>query len=88
MPYQFTTSKFGSVSFAARTSGKADIRFGPVVASARRRPASICGCAIANASNTRLKTYSKLGRIILPQPDQFAWQVFDKKVLFPAAIVP
>jgi hypothetical protein len=37
MPYQFTTSKFGSVSFAAGTSGKADIRFGPVVASARSR---------------------------------------------------
>ena len=31
--------------------------------------------------DVRLKTYSKLGRIILAQPDQFAWQVFDKKVL-------
>jgi tricarballylate dehydrogenase len=36
---------------------------------------------VDEGSDVRLKTYSKLGRIILAQPDQFAWQVFDKKVL-------
>jgi tricarballylate dehydrogenase len=36
---------------------------------------------VDEGSDIRLKTYSKLGRIILSQPDQFAWQVFDKKVL-------
>ena len=36
---------------------------------------------VDEGSDVRLKTYSKLGRIILSQPDQFAWQVFDKKVL-------
>jgi tricarballylate dehydrogenase len=36
---------------------------------------------VDEGADVRLKTYSKLGRIILSQPDQFAWQVFDKKVL-------
>ena len=29
----------------------------------------------------RIKTYSKMGRIVLSQPDQFAWQIFDSKVV-------
>ena len=37
---------------------------------------------VDEGSDVRLKTYSKLGRIILSQPDQFAWQIFDKKVLY------
>jgi tricarballylate dehydrogenase len=36
---------------------------------------------VDEGADVRLKTYSKLGRIILAQPDQFAWQVFDNKVL-------
>jgi tricarballylate dehydrogenase len=36
---------------------------------------------VDEGADVRLKTYSKLGRIILSQPDQFAWQVFDNKVI-------
>lgn len=36
---------------------------------------------VDEGSDLRIKTYSKMGRAILDQPDQFAWQVFDAKVL-------
>ena len=36
---------------------------------------------VDEGSDLRIKTYSKMGRAILAQPDQFAWQIFDAKVL-------
>jgi len=36
---------------------------------------------VDEGADIRNYTYAKYGRIILNQPDQFAWQVFDKKVL-------
>lgn len=36
---------------------------------------------VDEGADIRNYTYAKYGRVILSQPDQFAWQVFDKKVL-------
>jgi tricarballylate dehydrogenase len=36
---------------------------------------------IDEGSDLRIRTYSKMGRAILAQPDQFAWQVFDAKTI-------
>lgn len=36
---------------------------------------------VDEGADFRNYTYAKYGRIILEQPDQFAWQIFDKKVL-------
>ena len=36
---------------------------------------------VDEGADIRNYTYAKYGRVILAQPDQFAWQVFDKKVL-------
>ena len=37
--------------------------------------------AFAALADFRNYTYAKYGRVILEQPDNFAWQVFDQKVL-------
>jgi tricarballylate dehydrogenase len=36
---------------------------------------------VDEGSDLRIRTYSKMGRAILGQPDQFAWQVFDAKTI-------
>lgn len=36
---------------------------------------------VDEGADIRNYTYAKYGRVILSQPDQFAWQVFDKKAL-------
>ena len=36
---------------------------------------------VDEGADIRNYTYAKYGRVVLNQPDQFAWQVFDKKVL-------
>lgn len=36
---------------------------------------------VDEGADIRNYTYAKYGRVILSQPDQFAWQIFDKKVL-------
>jgi tricarballylate dehydrogenase len=36
---------------------------------------------VDEGADIRNYTYAKYGRLILNQPDQFAWQVFDRKVL-------
>jgi tricarballylate dehydrogenase len=36
---------------------------------------------VDEGSDLRIRTYSKMGRAILAQPDQFAWQVFDSKTI-------
>ncbi|MFL5138801.1 MAG: FAD-binding protein, partial [Microvirga sp.] len=36
---------------------------------------------VDEGADFRNYTYAKYGRVILEQPDQFAWQVFDRKVL-------
>ena len=36
---------------------------------------------VDEGADIRNYTYAKYGRVILGQPDQFAWQVFDRKVL-------
>jgi tricarballylate dehydrogenase len=36
---------------------------------------------VDEGADIRNYTYAKYGRVILSQPDQFAWQVFDRKVL-------
>lgn len=36
---------------------------------------------VDEGADIRNYTYAKYGRVILTQPDQFAWQVFDRKVL-------
>src|SRR4029079_8944707 len=36
---------------------------------------------VDEGADIRNYTYAKYGRVILNQPDQFAWQVFDSKVL-------
>ncbi|HEY8613805.1 MAG TPA: FAD-dependent tricarballylate dehydrogenase TcuA [Roseomonas sp.] len=36
---------------------------------------------IDEGSDLRIRTYSKMGRAILGQPDGFAWQVFDAKTI-------
>jgi tricarballylate dehydrogenase len=36
---------------------------------------------VDEGADFRNYTYAKYGRVILEQPDQFAWQIFDKKVL-------
>lgn len=36
---------------------------------------------VDEGEDLRIKTYSKMGRHILAQPDQFAWQVFDAKTI-------
>jgi tricarballylate dehydrogenase len=36
---------------------------------------------VDEGADIRNYTYAKYGRVILSQPDQFAWQVFDAKVL-------
>ncbi|TAK82486.1 MAG: FAD-binding dehydrogenase [Betaproteobacteria bacterium] len=36
---------------------------------------------VDEGADIRNYTYAKYGRVILAQPDQFAWQVFDSKVL-------
>lgn len=36
---------------------------------------------VDEGSDLRIRTYSKMGRAILAQPDQFAWQVFDAKTI-------
>lgn len=36
---------------------------------------------VDEGQDLRIKTYSRMGRIVLEQPDQYAWQVFDAKVL-------
>jgi tricarballylate dehydrogenase len=36
---------------------------------------------VDEGADFRNYTYAKYGRIVLEQPDQFAWQIFDKKVL-------
>jgi tricarballylate dehydrogenase len=36
---------------------------------------------VDEGADLRIKTYWRMGRAILAQPDQFAWQVFDGKVL-------
>jgi tricarballylate dehydrogenase len=36
---------------------------------------------VDEGSDLRIRTYSKMGRAILSQPDQFAWQVFDAKTI-------
>ena len=36
---------------------------------------------VDEGADIRNYTYAKYGRVILNQPDQFAWQVFDRKVL-------
>lgn len=36
---------------------------------------------VDEGADFRNYTYAKYGRVILNQPDQFAWQIFDKKVL-------
>ena len=36
---------------------------------------------VDEGADFRNYTYAKYGRVILNQPDQFAWQVFDRKVL-------
>ena len=36
---------------------------------------------VDEGADFRNYTYAKYGRVILKQPDQFAWQVFDRKVL-------
>lgn len=36
---------------------------------------------VDEGADIRNYTYAKYGRVILSQPDQFAWQVFDSKVL-------
>lgn len=36
---------------------------------------------VDEGADIRNYTYAKYGRVILAQPDQFAWQVFDRKVL-------
>ena len=35
---------------------------------------------VDEGADFRNYTYAKYGRVILEQPDQFAWQVFDQKV--------
>ena len=36
---------------------------------------------VDEGSDLRIRTYSKMGRAILAQPDMFAWQVFDAKTI-------
>jgi tricarballylate dehydrogenase len=36
---------------------------------------------VDEGSDLRIRTYSKMGRAILAQPDGFAWQVFDAKAI-------
>lgn len=36
---------------------------------------------VDEGADFRNYTYAKYGRVILSQPDQFAWQVFDKKII-------
>jgi tricarballylate dehydrogenase len=36
---------------------------------------------VDEGADLRIRTYSKMGRAILAQPDQFAWQVFDAKTI-------
>jgi tricarballylate dehydrogenase len=36
---------------------------------------------VDEGADFRNYTYAKYGRVILSQPDQFAWQIFDRKVL-------
>jgi tricarballylate dehydrogenase len=36
---------------------------------------------VDEGSDLRIRTYSKMGRAILGQPDQFAWQVFDARTI-------
>lgn len=36
---------------------------------------------VDEGADFRNYTYAKYGRVILNQPDQFAWQVFDKKII-------
>ena len=36
---------------------------------------------VDEGADFRNYTYAKYGRIVLEQPDQFAWQIFDRKVL-------
>jgi tricarballylate dehydrogenase len=36
---------------------------------------------VDEGADLRIRTYSKMGRYILSQPDQFAWQVFDAKTI-------
>jgi len=36
---------------------------------------------VDEGADFRNYTYAKYGRVILEQPDQFAWQIFDRKVL-------
>jgi tricarballylate dehydrogenase len=36
---------------------------------------------VDEGSDLRIRTYSKMGRAILSQPDMFAWQIFDAKTI-------
>jgi tricarballylate dehydrogenase len=36
---------------------------------------------VDEGADFRNYTYAKYGRVVLEQPDQFAWQIFDRKVL-------
>ena len=40
-----------------------------------------CRCAVDEGADFHSFTYAKYGRAVLEQPGQFAWQVFDAKVL-------
>ena len=40
---------------------------------------------VDEGADFRNYTYAKYGRVVLEQPGQFAWQIFDQKVQAPAA---